>query len=300
MVDRLGWPSIFFLNLPLGALGIWLTIAHAPLAPRTRDRGLDPVGQILAIVALGGLTLAFIETGALGWTHAIVLFGFACFFVGMPLFLLTEASGNDPMLPLRLFRSPGVSISCFVGLTVNFAFYGLMFVLSLFFQATKGYSPLATGLAFLPMTALVTVTNLVAGTLTARYGPGVPMTIGQALAGAGYIALAGINAGTPYTLIVGPLLAAGIGAALTVPAMTAAVLASTEKQRAGTAAGVLNAARQVGGVIGVGVFGSLMSGQTNDVVGAMHVALLLAAAALGVGCLVSLVGFARDRASKPT
>jgi MFS transporter, DHA2 family, methylenomycin A resistance protein len=290
MVDRLGWPSIFFLNLPFGVLGIWLTVAHAPPAPRTPDRGLDLFGQLLAVLALAGLTLAFTEAGALGWMHPIVLAGFVCFLVATPLFLLIEASGGDPMLPLSLFRSAEVSVSCFVGLAVNFAFYGLMFALSLFFQMAKGYSPFATGLAFLPMTALVAVANLVAGMLTARFGPKLPMTVGQALAGAGYLALAGIDAQTPYSAIVGPLLAAGVGAALTVPSMTAAVLSSAGKQRAGTASGTLNAARQLGAVVGIGVFGSLMSAQNNGSVGSMRIALMLAALTLGVGCLVSLLG----------
>ena len=140
-----------------------------------------------------------------------------------------------------------------------------MFVLSLFFQVVKGFSPLATGLAFLPMTALVTVASLVAGWLTARFGPRLPMAIGQALAGCGYLALAGLaDAATPYGILVGPMLAAGIGVALTVPSMTTAVLANVQRQHGGVASGALNAARQIGGVIGVGVFGSLVAGGSND------------------------------------
>jgi MFS transporter, DHA2 family, methylenomycin A resistance protein len=290
-VDRLGWPSIFFLNLPLGVFAIWLTASYAPPGSKLTDRGLDLLGQVLAILALGGLTLAFIESGAVGWTHPVVLAGFSCFMLVTPLFLLVELGRPDPMLPLSLFRSPVVSVSCFVGLIVNFAYYGLMFVFSLFFQTAKGFSPFATGLAFLPMTALVTVANLIAGKLITRFGPKLPTSIGQALAAFGYIALAGIDTQTPYSEVVAPLLAAGAGVALTVPSMTAAVLASVEKERAGIASGALNAARQVGGVIGVSVFGSLLSGRA--LVGGMHIALLLAAIALGIGCVVSLVAMGK-------
>jgi DHA2 family methylenomycin A resistance protein-like MFS transporter len=297
VVDRLGWPSIFFLNLPFGAVGLWLTLAYAPSGSRTPDRGLDFVGQVLAILALGGLTLGFIESGAVGWGHPLVLAGFGCFAVGAVAFLLTEAHSSDPMLPLSLFRSSAVSASCIVGLLTNFAYYGLMFVLSLFFQTAKGYSPLATGLAFLPMTALVTLANLVAGWLAARFGPRLPMVVGQAIAAFGYLALSGVNAKTPYGIIVGPLLAAGIGVALTVPSMTAAVLANTDKRRAGIASGALNAARQTGGVIGVGAFGSLVSGESSYLVGGMHVALIVAGLALVVGCLVSVIGL-RYRTAK--
>lgn len=287
MVDRFDWPSIFLLNLPLGLVGICLTLAYAPSGSKSSRRGLDLGGQVLAILALGGLTLGFIESGALGWTHPLVLSGFACFIVAGALFILVEARGADPMLPLALFRSPVMSASCAVGLLTNFAYYGLMFVLSLFFQTTKGYTPLMTGLAFLPMTALVTLANLLSGRLTARYGPRLPMVMGQALAACGYLALAGIGASTPYGVIVGPLLAAGVGVALTVPAMTTAVLATADKERTGIASGALNAARQTGGVIGVGVFGSLVAGGAAHLLAGMHVALLLAGIALGIGALIS-------------
>lgn len=285
MVYRLGWPSIFFVNVPLGLVGIGLTLFHAPSGPRTPGRGLDLTGQLLAVLALSGITIACVESGALGWTHPLVMAGFGGFVVAGALFLMVQARSAEPMLPLSLFRSSVVSVACWTGLTVNFAFYGLMFVFSLFFQTVKGYSPLMTGLAFLPMTALITVANLVAGRLSARFGPTVPMMAGQAIAACGYFALLGITPATRYGVIVTPLLAAGVGAALTVPAMTAAVLDNAPRQQAGIAAGALNAARQTGGVIGVGVFGSLLASRAGQPLGSVHLALLIAGLALVVGCI---------------
>jgi DHA2 family methylenomycin A resistance protein-like MFS transporter len=199
------------------------------------------------------------------------------------------------MLPLSLFRSSYVSTACFVGLVTNFSYYGLMFVLSLFFLTAKGYSPLATGLAFLPMTAQVTIASLVAGWLTTRFGPKLPMVLGPALSATGYLALSGISVETPYKFIVVPLLAAGVGAGLTVTAMTAAVLANIESPRAGIASGALNAARQTGRVIGVGVFGSLVAGGMGGLESGMHLALILAGLALALGCVASLFGIRPQR-----
>lgn len=296
MVDRFGWPSIFLLNLPLGLAGIWLTLAYAPPTERQSARGLDLPGQALAILALGGLTLGFIESGALGWTHPLVVSGFVCCILAAMAFVLTEARSAAPMLPLSLFRSSAISAACLAGLLMNFAFYGLMFVFSLFFQSAKGYSPLTTGLAFLPMTALITIANLVAGWLTARFGPRLPLVLGQALAAIGYFTLADVDAATPYMVIVGPLLAAGIGSALAVPAMTTAVLAHADRQQVGIASGALNAARQIGGVIGVGVFGSLVAGK-NDLVIGIHAVAVLAGLALVIGCLATAIGL-RPRIGK--
>jgi DHA2 family methylenomycin A resistance protein-like MFS transporter len=147
------------------------------------------------------------------------------------------------------------------------------------------------------MTALVTIANLAAGALTARFGPRLPMVVGQALAAFGYFALAGTDAGTSYSMIVGPLLAAGVGVALTVPSMTAAVLTNVEKQRTGIASGALNAARQTGGVIGVGVFGSLVA-EPDRLLGGMQLALILAGAALVIGCIVSILGIGPRQSAK--
>jgi DHA2 family methylenomycin A resistance protein-like MFS transporter len=147
------------------------------------------------------------------------------------------------------------------------------------------------------MTALVTIASLVAGALTARFGPRLPMVLGQVLAAFGYFALAGTDAGTSYNIIAGPLLAAGVGVALTVPSMTAAVLANVDKQRTGIASGALNAARQTGGVIGVGVFGSLVAG-SDRLLGGMHLALILAGVALVIGCLVSILGIGPRQSAK--
>jgi DHA2 family methylenomycin A resistance protein-like MFS transporter len=289
LVDRLGWPSIFFLNLPLGALAIWLALAYAPSAPRIKGRHLDLSGQALAILALAGLTVAFVESGSLGWTHPLIITSFIVFGIAGVAFLILEHNGDDPMLPLSVFHSAWVSVPCLVGLLTNFAFYGLMFVLSLFFQTVKGYSPLQTGLAFLPMTILITIGNLIAGALTARFGPRIPLIAGQATAALGYLALAGIAVATPYIEIAGPLLIAGFGASLTVPSMTTAVLAHVHESRAGIASGALNAVRQIGGVVGVGAFGSLVAGAAGIPIGGMHAALLLAGGAQVVGCLACVL-----------
>ena len=119
----------------------------------------------------------------------------------------------------------------------------------------------------------------------------------SALAAFGYFALAGTDAETSYRMIVGPLLAAGVGVALTVPSMTAAVLTNVEKQRTGIASGALNAARQTGGVIGVGVFGSLVA-EPDRLLSGMHLAMILAGAALVIGCIVSILGIGPHQSTK--
>jgi len=133
--------------------------------------------------------------------------------------------------------------------------------MSLFFQQVQHRSPLATGLALLPQTAVISVMNFVSGQITARRGPRLPMVLGLAVGGAGLLALARVGARAPLAVIVGPMLAMGMGASLAMPAMTHAAIDHTPKERAGIGSAVLNASRQVGGVVGIALLGALVGGQ---------------------------------------
>lgn len=290
LVGRFGWSSVFLINLPVGLLGIWLALAHAPDTPRGAARGFDLAGQTLAIAALAALTYGVVESGRLGWGHPAIAAAFAIALAAGTGFLWIERHQRHPMLPLPLLRTPAVAVSASVGLALNFGYYGLMFALSLFFQLVKGYEPLATGLAFLPMTAVVTVANRVSGALTVRHGHKLPMVAGQALAALGCFVLAGIQASSSYAWIVAPMLAVGVGTALVVPSLNTVLLAGVDPGQVGIAAGVQNAARQIGGVIGVGVFGSLLSGGTGDMARGLSMAAAVAGAGLAACCALAVFG----------
>jgi len=297
LIDHFGWPSIFLINLPFGIAGIWLTLAHAPDTVRNAARRLDLAGQGLGVVTLFALMFAVVESGRLGWGSPAVLTGLACA-VGLGvIFVWVELWQQQPMLPLSLFRIPVVNVSSAIGLVLNFGYYGLMFAMSLFFQNLRHDTPLETGLAFLPMTAMVTVANLVSGTLTARYGYRLPMVVGQAVAAAGLMSLGWIEVSTAYWVMTLPLLAISVGVALAVPAINTALLAHVEPRVVGIASGVMNTARQIGGALGVGIFGSLMTGAAGHPVWGLHMAVRLAAGLLGLGVIIALCGLrTRDAA----
>ena len=153
LIALVGWRSIFLVNLPIGAAGLWLAWRYAEETPRLAQREIDLPGQIAAIAALGTLAGALIEGGVLGWSHPLVIMGFAAAAVIGLLFVWREARAPQPMLPLSLFGHRMFALTALVGLLFNIAFYGLIFVLSLYFQKINGWSPFATGLAFVPMMA---------------------------------------------------------------------------------------------------------------------------------------------------
>ena len=300
LINRFGWPSIFLINVPFGIAGIWLTLAHAPDTVRNAARRIDLAGQTLAVVSLVALMFGVVESGKLGWGSPVVMTALACFVVLGVLFVLAEAWQRQPMLPLSLFQIPAVSVSSVIGLSLNFGYYGLMFAISLFFQDIRKYTPLETGLAFLPMTAVVTVANLVSGALTARFGYHLPMVAGQAMAAVGFLSLGLIEVSSSYLTITAPLLAIGVGVALVVPSINVALLAHVDPRSVGIASGVLNMARQIGGALGVGVFGSLVSGTAGNLVNGLHTAVLLAGAVLVAGVVISITGLkAAGSATRP-
>ena len=135
LVTHIGWRSIFLINLPIGLLGLCLTLRIAPTAVARTSQSFDLAGQCTAILALGSLTAALTEAGRLGWQHPFVLGGLAFSFLAGGLFLRLESRSSHPMLPLTLFRNSTFSVASTAGLIVNFAYYGLVFVFSLFFQS---------------------------------------------------------------------------------------------------------------------------------------------------------------------
>ncbi len=287
LIALVGWRSIFLVNLPIGLGGLWLAWRYATDTPRSAH-DLDLPGQAAAIAALGVLAGAIIEGGRVGWTNPFVLGGFVAFVVLGALFLLQERYSAHPMLPLSLFRHRMFSLMSLVGLLVNIAFYGLIFVFSLYFQQINHWTPFATGLAFVPMMGAVLPVNLLAARVAERIGAPITVAIGALVAAAGCFALLGIGEGTSYWMFCVPLIAMGGGLGLLVPPMTATLLGSVEKSRSGIAAGVLNSTRQTGSVLGVALFGALIGGQGDAFLRGTHAALLISALLL-VGTAAAVV-----------
>jgi DHA2 family methylenomycin A resistance protein-like MFS transporter len=275
-----GWRAIFLFTGGLGLLGLAATLRSGAAAARAPSTGLDLGGQAMAMLTSAAITFALIEGGALGWRSPLVLAAFAVFAAGAAVFLAVERRGRSPMLPLALFGVPSFSATAAVGLLLNLGLYGQIFVMALYFEGVRGYSPLLTGLTFLPMTLTVVGANLLAGRLVLRTGPRALVVTGLLVAASGLTALITMGPATHYAAMVLPLIAVGGGWGLVVPPLNTALVGSVPPQRVGIAAGVFNASRQLGGVVGVALFGSMVAG--GSFVSGMRLALAIAVVALGV------------------
>ncbi|SNB77642.1 MFS transporter, DHA2 family, methylenomycin A resistance protein [Arboricoccus pini] len=296
LVAHFGWRSIFLINLPIGLIGLTMTLRFAPPCPAHAQRKLDVPGQTAAFVALAALAIALIEAGNLGWTHPRIVGALLTAVVGTLAFVAIEAKQADPMLPLALFRSRDFKIASVSGIFVNFAYYGLIFVFSLFFQWQLKLTPEQTGLAFLPMTVVLMLANIIASRLITRLGARRLMVAGQALAALGYLLLIPALVADSYAMLIVPMLMAASGIALVVPTMTNITLSSVDPSRSGIASAVLNTARQVGGMLGVAVCGYLIRDTAPSAFAhGIQLSLLAAVALLVLGGLLSFFGLERRR-----
>jgi EmrB/QacA subfamily drug resistance transporter len=256
------WRWIFVINLPLVVVCVMLIrVAIPPAPPRERGgRRVDVPGALLGALGLAGLVFALIEQPRLGWSSPGVLgplLAGAALFAG---FVWHESRARDPMLPLRLFRQRNFSagnietFSMYAGLSIVF------FFLVIFLQQIGGYSPLKSGLATAPVTAVTFLLSRQFGRLADRYGPRLFMGAGPLVCAAGLMMFLRVGVHISYVSDVLPgLLLFALGLAITVAPLTAAVLADATEADAGIASGVNNAVARVAGLIGTAAVGAVVS-----------------------------------------
>ncbi|MDQ3825135.1 MAG: DHA2 family efflux MFS transporter permease subunit [Actinomycetota bacterium] len=274
LLTLLTWRLIFVINLPVGAVAL-LLLAQTQHSPR-RTAPFDWVGQLTAVLAMGGLTFGAIEAGADGFAAPRVVTALVVAVVALAAFLAVEARVAHPMVPLDLFRSRNVSVANAVGFAFIVGYYGLPFVMSLYLQQVRGVSSLGTGVAFLPMMLIGAVLTPFSARIAERLGARMLITGGLVLMTAGLVVLAFCPASTPVWVLAVLMALVGLAGPLVMPPMTAVLLNSVPGHRVGTASGVFNTSRQVGGALAVAVFGALLANQATFLHG-LRTSLLLAA-----------------------
>jgi MFS transporter, DHA2 family, methylenomycin A resistance protein len=261
LLTQVDWRLIFLVNLPVGLAAIGFLAQAAP-SPRRAGR-FDWTGQVTAVLALGALTYGLIEGGSASFGASRVIAAFLIAAASFTVFLFAERRGRHPMVPLTLFRSRTVVFTLSVAFVTMAGFYGTVFLQSLYFQQQRGQSAVATGLLFLPMTSLVALTNPLVGKIAHRYGRILPIVAGQAGMASGLLVLALIPLHAPILAVALVMILVGVGGAFTVPPIASLILDSVAGQIGGTASGVLNTFRQMGGSLGVAVFGAVVDSSST-------------------------------------
>jgi EmrB/QacA subfamily drug resistance transporter len=261
LTDALSWRFVFWINVPLIAATLILTI-RSVAESRNPDavKGFDFPGVILSALGLGGPVFALIEQPTYGWGDPVVLVpllaGLACFAA----FLAREATARAPMLPLTLFRVRNFAVANAATLTTYAGLMGSSFFLTLYLQQVGGYSALAAGFAGVPISLMLFFLSPRFGAFTARVGPRLPMAAGPIVGGVGLLLLLRVDVDPSYlTEVLPALVVFGLGLAATVAPLTTTVLNSVDERNAGIASGVNNAVSRVAGLLAIAVLGAVIS-----------------------------------------
>jgi MFS transporter, DHA2 family, methylenomycin A resistance protein len=286
LLTQVSWRLIFFVNVPAGAVAL-LLLARAARSPRHRVP-FDWAGQAAAVAGMGGLTYGAIEAGAAGVTAPRVLAAFAIAVIGLASFVVLQARGRHPMLPLSLFRSRTVSVAMVTGFAFMVGYYGLPFVMSLYLQELRGLSALGTGVVFLPMMVIGGILTPFTARLAERFGPRALITTGLVSMTAGLTAIALMPGDTPVVVLSALMIGVGLAGPLVMPPVMALLLHAVPARQAGVASGAFNTSRQVGGALAIAVFGALLASRATFLHG-LQVSLLIAAAVALAAAAVSLL-----------
>ncbi|EML7988478.1 DHA2 family efflux MFS transporter permease subunit [Stenotrophomonas maltophilia] len=258
LVQRVGWPSIFLINLPLGLLALALGAWGIPERRHPQHAALDPAGQLLSVVALGALSYGLIAIGAHGLLAPVTLLALGVAAAGLILFGIVERRVARPLLPLDLFADRRFGMFNLASFVLGFTAYASLFFLSLFFQQAQGHNVALAGSQLAPQFLLMGAVSLLFGRLVAHLGLHAALVLGYALAGAALCAMATFEPATSHACSSAVLVLLGIGMGLAVPATGMAVMASAPVERAGIASATMNALRQAGMSLGIALLGSLM------------------------------------------
>ena len=303
--QTLGWRWVFWINLPIGMVAIALTFARLreSFGPRA---ALDIPGLTTVAGAALAIMWGLLRGNISGWTSGEVLGAFAAGVLFAAMFVIHEWRAHAPMVPMRLFGAPAFSAGVAASFLFYAAMYGVLFLLPQFLQTVLGFGPLDAGLRLLPWTATLFVTAPVAGALVNRFGERSLVATGLLMQTIGLGWIATIAApGIGYSALVAPLVLAGTGVSMAMPAAQNAILSSVAVTEMGKASGIFNMARFLGGMFGIAVMVAAFSanGAAHSVAGfgrGFTSAITVAAALSLLGAFAGLALPARHRlASAP-
>jgi EmrB/QacA subfamily drug resistance transporter len=259
LVSEVGWRSVFWVNVPVGAAMIILARRYVPESRAPRPRRVDVPGQLLMIVLLGSLTYAVIEGPAAGWASVAILALFGVAAASLAAFITVERRLREPLLELRFFRSPMFTGAAVIAVLAFTALAGFLFVATLYLQQVRGDSPLRAGLELLPATAVMAMAAPVAGQIAGHRGPRIPLVASGLLIAAGAAVLLVMSPSTPYWVLAVAFALTGAGQGLVNPPVTNAGVSGMPPAQAGVAGAVISSTRQLGSVLGVAVMGAMLA-----------------------------------------
>jgi EmrB/QacA subfamily drug resistance transporter len=300
ITENLSWNWIFFVNVPVGALGIVVSrLVIRESRDTSHEQSIDLPGLLTSAGFLFALSYALIEGNGRGWGSGEILGLFAAAAVLLAAFVLLEHRQRLPMLDLSLFRIGSFAGANLVAMLVSLAMFGVFFFVSIYIQNILGYSATQAGAMFLPMTILIILIAPIAGRFSDQVGSRWLMGGGMALVGISLLLYQRVGLHSDFWTLLPAMILGGVGMASTMSPMTAAAMGSVPVDKAGVGSGVLNSFRQVGGSLGIALIGAIVASYIHnpprspagaqDYVNGLHVGLAVSAAISFAAAIVAVV-----------
>jgi EmrB/QacA subfamily drug resistance transporter len=307
--QHLHWGWIFLINVPVGVITFAISLRYVGESRESSAaRRLDLPGLVTSALALFALTYALIEGNVRGWTSPLILGAFALAAVAMAAFLAIESRTAHPMVDLSMFRSREFSGAVITMMIWAFGVLGIYFFTSLYLQLTLGFSPVKAGLAFVPMALCVAVFAGLAPQVQARAGAHRTVAFGMLLMVVGLVLFARLGLQVGYISLLPGFMLFGAGAGLMNVPLTNAAMAVTPAARAGIASALINASREVAGLLGITVIGAVLrtrqaaslragADPVHAFLDGYHTGLLVTIALMAAGVVVSYLTLRPRRAA---
>ena len=264
LTQGFGWSSIFYINVPIGIGAAALTLTKVAESRNPEARRIDWIGTVTFTGALFLLVFAVIRGNAEGWGSGQIIGLFSGSVVLLVLFLIAQFVQDNAMFDVSLFRNPTFAGASLVAFAVSSSMFAMFLYLTLYLQTDLGFSPLQTGLRFLPVTVLSFFVAMLSGNLSARIPVRFLLSLGLLLVGGGLLLMRGLTASSGWTALLPGFVAAGAGVGLINPALASTAVGVVPPQRSGMASGINNTFRQVGIAAGIAVLGAIFESSISS------------------------------------
>ncbi|HZU60025.1 MAG TPA: MFS transporter [Solirubrobacteraceae bacterium] len=308
LTDAFGWSSIFFINVPVGVAVVVLSLMRVRESKDPQGRRIDWIGTTTFTAALFLLVLALIEGNSHGWTSPLILALLAAGGGLLVVFVIAELVQRDAMFDMTLFRKPSFTGASITAFAIAAGLFAMFLYLVLYLQTILGYSPLQTGLRFLPFTVVSFVAAAVTGRVSYRFPARALLFVGLLLTGIGLLLWRELTPTSSWTVLLPGFLVGGVGIGMINPVLASVAIGVVPPERSGMAAGINNTFRQVGTAAGIAALGAIfesaltrhLSSQLRGTPGAAHAGQISRAVAAGGAhrVLHAVPAAARGRASQ--
>jgi EmrB/QacA subfamily drug resistance transporter len=263
LTEGLGWEWIFLVNVPIGLATAAVTVARVPTSERVPGARIDWAGLVTFSASLFCLVLGLIRGNDDGWTSGKIVGLLVAFAVLLAAFVVIELRRDQPMLDLHLFRKPAFVGAQIVAFAIHASMFAMFLYIVLYMQNVLGYSPLETGVRFLPISLLSFFAAPLAGKLAERFPVRAFLGAGLALVGLGLVMMSGITPSDDWTTLLAGFIVAGVGIGFINPPLATAVIGVVEPRRSGAASGINSTFRQVGTAVGIAGLGAILQSKLS-------------------------------------